>query len=293
MNGLVSAFMEIIGQQPIWSFYRDGDKAELVDGSNNRIREGPGHTVTNYFDLATKIAELQFRNWGHVLLFRGQPRDHKDDRGRTKLRPNIFRADHPPGEQMLTERFDRLARAGQMLVECYVLNSALNDQVENDRLKRQRILRWSILQHYKICDTPLLDVTQSIRIAASFASHKASSEGFVFVLGVPNLSGAVTVSAEAGIQIIRLASVCPPSAVRPHLQEGYLLGEYPEIENYRQKALYDLKKIDVGRRLIAKFRFNPATFWEPVKFPLVMEEDLYPSPDPLLSVADQVKMLLQ
>jgi FRG domain-containing protein len=285
--------MEILGQQPIWSFYRDGDKAELVNGSNNRIREGPGHTVTNYLDLATKIAELQFRNWGHVLLFRGQPRDHKDDQGRTKLRPSIFRADHPPGQQMLTERFERLALAGQRLVERYVLNPALNDRVENDRLKRQRILRWSILQHYKICDTPLLDVTQSIRIAASFASHRANVEAFVFVLGVPNLSGAVTVSAEAGIQIIRLASVCPPCAVRPHLQEGYLLGEYPEIDAYEQKAQYVLKEIDFGRRLIAKFRFNPATFWESVKFPLVMEEDLYPSPDPLLSVAEDVRVLLQ
>ena len=68
-------------------------------------------------------------------------------------------------------RSDLGIRAGQKLVECYVRNPALNDRVENDRLRRQRILRWSILQHYEICDTPLLDVTQSIRIAASFASR--------------------------------------------------------------------------------------------------------------------------
>lgn len=277
----------------MWSFYREGDGAELVNGSINRIREGPGHTVTNFFDLATKVAELQFRNWGHVLLFRGQVREYRDDQGRSKLRPRIFRGDRPPGQQTLTERFERLALAGQRLVECYVRNPALNDRVENNRLRRQRILRWSILQHYEICDTPLLDVTQSIRIAASFASNRANDEAFVFVLGVPNLSGAVTVSAEAGIQIIRLASVCPPCAVRPHLQEGYLLGEYPEIDAYEQKAQYVLKEIDFGRRLIAKFRFNPATFWERHRFPLVVQEDLYPSPDPLLSVADEVKILLE
>ena len=53
-----------------------------------------------------------------------------------------------------------------------------------------------------------------------------------------------------------------------------------------------MKEIDFGRRLIAKFRFNPANFWERHRFPLVVQEDLYPSPDPLLSVADEVKASL-
>ena len=44
--------------------------------------------------------------------------------------------------------------------------------------------------------------------------------------------------------MIRLASVCPPEAVRPHIQEGYLLGEYPEIADYEQKALYPHYEID-------------------------------------------------
>jgi len=48
-----------------------------------------------------------------------------------------------------------------------------------------------------------------------------------------------TASSEAGLQVIRLSSACPPEAVRPHLQEGYLLGEYPEIADYEQNAHYD------------------------------------------------------
>ena len=91
-----------------------------------------------------------------------------------------------------------------------------------DRMKRQQILRWAILQHYEVCPTPLLDVTHSLRIAASFASAHADNSAYIFVVGVPNLSGAVTASAEASIQTIRLSSVCPPTAVRAHIQEGYL-----------------------------------------------------------------------
>ena len=64
------------------------------------------------------------------------------------------------------------------------------------------------------------------------------TQAFLFVIGVPNLSGAITASAEAGLQIIRLSSVCPPTALRPHIQEGYLLGEYPDMVNYDQKEQY-------------------------------------------------------
>ena len=44
-----------------------------------------------------------------------------------------------------------------------------------------------------------------------------------------------------------------------HLQEGYLLGEYPEIADFEQKTHYEDYEMDFGQRLIAKFRFNPST----------------------------------
>jgi hypothetical protein len=126
----------------------------------------------------------------------------------------------------------------------------------------------------------LLDVTQSLRIAASFASNKTKSEAYVFVLGVPNLSGSVTASAEAGIQIVRLASVCPPNALRPHIQEGYLLGEYPEMSDFDQKRNYGHFEIDFGRRLVAKFCFDPNEFWHARDpFPMITHEALYPDED--------------
>lgn len=159
------------------------------------------------------------------------------------------------------------------------------------RLRRQHILRWAILQHYEICATPLLDVTHSLRIAASFASENASDEAYVFALGVPNISGAITASAEAGLQIVRLSSVCPPSAVRPHIQEGYLLGEYPDLASPDQKEFYRHHEIDFGRRLIAKFIFDPEEFWErSASFPRVPHRALYPSSkdDPLCALASAV-----
>ena len=281
--------METIGENSLWSVSNSG---RLVRRTCFSIRKGDAYEIKNYMELATKIAALQFRNPDYVLLFRGQNRDHlrinRNGVRYTSLKPKLFRgvAEDYPSPVNLEHRFDRLREFERKLVMGYENEGypGLN------RLKRQQILRWAILQHYEVCPTPLLDVTHSLRIAASFASHEADTEAYVFALGVPNLSGAITASAEAGIQIVRLSSVCPPEALRPHLQEGYLLGEYPEMRDYDQKENYSNVEIDFGRRLIAKFRFDPRSFWEKsARFPQVTKGALYPRKDPLNDLAESIK----
>jgi hypothetical protein len=277
--------METIGSQKIWSFF---DRRGCQVARNSAVRQGPGHRVGSYLELATKIAELQFLNRDHVLLFRGQGADHRNVKHNSSLKPTLFRGGRGnPDRATLVARFSALVRAEQVLIAEYAKARLLGVE----RLKRHRILRWSILQHYEVCTTPLLDVTQSLRIAASFASLTETGTAFLYVLGVPNLSGAITASAEAGLQIVRLSSVCPPSAVRPHIQEGYLLGEYPEMFAYEQKENYFAYEMDFGRRLVAKFSFTPASFWKNDHFPRVAKAALYPSAksDPLYRLALGVK----
>lgn len=277
--------MEIIGREKIWTYGSGGTEAEPQ--TCTAIRKSRGHTVKTYLELARKIAELQFLNRDYVLLFRGQAHDFKNRVGSTTLKPEIMRgsaSNKVPLQSTLENRFAALERAEQSLVRAYNKERLAGIQ----RFRRQQILRWSILQHYKVCATPLLDVTQSLRIAASFASLDADSEAFVFVLGIPHISGAITASAEAGLQIVRLASVCPPSAVRPHIQEGYLLGEYPELSSVRQKDHYKHYEIDFGRRLLAKFRIDLSTFWKSEFFPQVLRRALYPgsNDDPLRQICE-------
>jgi hypothetical protein len=279
--------METIGKQKIWSFLDRAKDCRIT--TNTAIREGRGHKVGSYLELARKIAELQFLNRDHVLLFRGQGGDHRNTKGNSSLKPTLFRPEGKgnPDHAILKKRFDALARAEQALIAQYRSAGFMG----LDRIRRHHVLRWSILQHYEVCATPLLDVTQSIRIAASFASLSGKDLVYVFVLGVPNLSGAITASAEAGLQIVRLASVCPPSAVRPHIQEGYLLGQYPEVGGLAEKENYFHYEMDFGLRLVAKFCFEPASFWKSRDFPRVARSALYPSADddPLYKLALEVQ----
>ena len=282
--------METIGEQIIWTFPAGVSKSQ--EATCTSIRKGDAHKVASYMELVTKVAELQFMNRDFVLIFRGQSGDYRNKAGNTSLKPTLMRAKKEgkvPTSKMLQDRFNQLRKAEAELVKRYDKGKFLG----RERIKRQQILRWSILQHYKVCRTPLLDVTHSLRIAASFASDGAGGEAYVFVLGVPNLSGAITASAEAGLQIVRLSSVCPPVALRPHIQEGYLLGEYPEMADYDQKQHYKHYEIDFGRRLVAKFRFNPHTFWKNETFPRVERDALHPdAKDRLFDLTESIKISL-
>jgi len=279
--------VETVGEAKLWTFL-PGVLSAARTSTCSEIRHAPGFEIADYMDLARRVAELHFLNREYVLLFRGQSRDHKNDKGNSSLKPSLFRkiGGQNPNAFQLQNRFQALLEGERVLTEEYSRRGFLG----KDRIRRQRILRWSILQHYEVCKTPVLDVSQSLRIAASFASDGALDEAYIFVLGVPNISGAITASAEAGVQVVRLASVCPPSAVRPHIQEGYMLGEYPEMTGYDQKQHYAHFEIDLGRRLIAKFKFHPSTFWKRGAFTCVKPVSLYPNrSDPLFEAAEAVK----
>ncbi len=79
--------------------------------------------------------------------------------------------------------------------------------------------------------------------------------------------------------------------MRPHIQEGYLLGEYPDLVDFEQKENYKHYEVDFGRRLVSKFRFDPRTFWEANSpFPRVSEDALYPNAaDPIYRLAQELK----
>jgi hypothetical protein len=282
--------VEAIGSKMLWSFVPG--KSEAQECKCTAVRKVNSVDVQSYLDLATKIAELQYRNRDYVLLFRGQPKDYRNFQHNTTLKPSLFRdsSGRNPSADTLRERFKKLDSAERILVDSYSQGDFLGKQW----VERHQIARWAILQHYEVCPTPLLDVTHSLRIAASFATTEGTQEAFIFALGVPNLSGAITASAEAGLQIVRLSSVCPPSALRPHIQEGYLLGEYPQMVGFAQKELYRHYEIDFGLRLVAKFRFNPQTFWKADDFPMVSKQALYPLPadDHLCAMAGDIKRQL-
>jgi hypothetical protein len=282
--------METIHNRKIVSIL-EGD-ADFHSASNHEIRSDRGIEARNFPDLVEKVAKLSFFNPEHVLLFRGQKKDWANSRGNTSIKPTIFRptsGTRPPDSVEVTRRYDVLGRAEQMFSEDFAQSRFLGRQ----RIVRHRLLRWAILQHYEVCGTPLLDVTHSLRVAASFATNdEADGEPVLYVLAAPSLSGSVTASSEQGIQIIRLSSICSPEARRPYFQEGYLVGEYPDLATFNEKQNYRPHEIDFGRRLIAKFRLPRGEFW-PSDYTRIPNRALYPDDrDEMVKFTAQIRARL-
>lgn len=240
-------------------------------------------TVCSYPKLVQCISFLTVMNKRLILLYRGQAEDRD-------LLPAIFRCEWPmpPHGRLVKIDADR-RHLWQRLDE---LGDIVYTICQKRGLPRWRTLnhvreaKWAVTQHYGLWPTPLIDLTSSLRVAASFAlkarakGDTAVITGFLYVVGMPNLTGSVTHSLDDQLVLARLNAVCPPAAMRPHLQDGFLVGRFPFYD-------IDSTKVDennLGRRLIAKFKLidnGEGEFWNE-DFPRISDEALLPSRDALL-----------
>jgi hypothetical protein len=95
--------------------------------------------------------------------------------------------------------------------------------------------------------------------------------GYVYVFGPPYLTNRISINSEHDIVNVRLLSICPPSALRPCFQEGYLAGTADVTTDFDSKT-----ELDFRNRLIAKFGISRArTFWGS-GFDPIPESALYP-----------------
>ncbi len=237
--------------------------------------------VTSFRQLVEHVARLSYLNKDHLLFFRGQASDFRNKAGASTVYPTIYRGERVSREQ-LDLSFSVLESAASRLCDALRV-----EQVVGYRdVKRRRYIQWSILQHYEVCATPLLDLTHSLRVACSFAFLSSRSEApYVLVFGLPYVTNRISVNSEHDLVNIRLLSICPPQALRPYFQEGYLTGTDEVLMDFDSK-----NELDFNNRLIAKFQLmgGSGSFWGGGFRPFPREV-LYPSNDRMLGICEQLK----
>jgi hypothetical protein len=236
--------------------------------------------VGSFRALVEEVAQLSYLNKDHLLFFRGQAHDHRNKAGASTFYPSIYRGERVPREQVALG-FDVLESASARL--CDALQS--RDIESHKDVRRRKYIQWSILQHYEVCATPLLDLTQSLVVACSFAYLDADGKDpCVFAFGLPYVTNRVSVNSEHDLVNIRLLSICPPEALRPYFQEGYLAGTDEVTTEYDSKT-----ELDFNNRLIAKFRLTGgAKFWGG-GFRQLPKTVLYPSHDVVLDICGALR----
>lgn len=242
--------------------------------------------VRSFRDLMEKVAFLGSMNKRSVLFFRGQEAD-------LEPLPKLFRSSwsctFEPDEPFSITTTNR----GAYWQELISLGAEVYRVCDEEGLPRWRGMRdyrevqWAVIQHYGLWPTPLIDVTSSLRVAASFAlggSEARATEkvGYLLIAGLPHTTGSITFDIDQQLSLARLSSACPPGAKRPHYQDGFLVGRFPIYEVSGDNLV---EKSNLRRRLIAKFKLvdvgggpGEGRFWD-AAFPIVSEEATTPSLD--------------
>ena len=240
--------------------------------------------VPTFRSLVEHVARLAYANPDELLFFRGQDKDYQSKAGGTTLYPAIYRGDSLATRE-LRHRFDLLDQAARLLVARFK-----DAKVDGHReLRQKRYVQWSILQHYEVVATPLLDLTQSLRVACSFAQLRSTDATcYVYVLGLPYLANRISINSEHDIVNVRLLSICPPAALRPYFQEGFLAGTADVTIEFDSKT-----EMDFRNRLIAKFAIPRAKAFWGAGFEQIPETALYPKGDTILDLCTNMRMELR
>lgn len=251
----------------------------------------PGFDVHSFRELRRKVAFLNVMNKTSYLLYRGQQADYP-------FAPTILRSrwTMPGSGYPISIAEQRAFYWTELQQICDQVTMKLDGLLPRWRPFKQwpskpwlRVAPWSVIQHYELWPTPLLDFTSSLRVAASFALGPDSeaarqnrrTEGYLYVNAFDAIAGDLMEDLDdhSGCAVLRLSAVCPPSAERPHLQDGYLVGN----PNFSSSDLTPGQPFGPAATLIAKFHLIDApsngtssTFWDE-DFPRHTEESLLPT----------------
>ncbi|WP_202898969.1 hypothetical protein [Peptoniphilus senegalensis] len=140
------------------------------------------------------------------------------------------------------------------------------------------------MQHYEVCKTPLLDLTQSLKVACSFAVlNNEEKIGYIYVLALPYIKGRISVDSEDYITNVRLLSISCSASKRPFFQEGYLVQTEFTSDSDIEKG-----DLDFNRRIVAIYEFkDDKTFWESEN--PISVKNLYPDNDIMKDICSKIE----
>jgi hypothetical protein len=256
-------------------------KTLIAHVNEKDVSSGDGYPISTYRELVEHTASLAYLNKDYLLFYRGQGIDYKNKNDKSTFYPSIFRDDYLPKREV-EHRFELLSQASSKLIELL----GARTKVGTHELKRKKYIQWSILQHYEVCRTPLIDFTHSLRVACSFALlNNTNSHAYIYVFALPYITNRISINSEHDLVNIRLLSICPPDALRPYFQEGYLAATSDIESEYESKS-----ELDFNRRLIIKFKIsNPDKFWGK-DFKIIPKSALYPKNDIFDNICKEIKL---
>lgn len=258
---------------------------EKWGGTVNKVRSSDGYIVKSFRELIEEVALVTISNTSYEMFYRGQSKDYlnnqsqyyRDRKPKSTIMPAICRPalkdDGTPKylirKNTIKERYEEL----------YGLIRYFN-KINKRRFRDEELM--ALFQHYEILPTPLIDITQSLRVAATFALQK-NKQGYVYVFGLPYPNQSTSYFIDSGIILMKLQNIMSIDALRPRYQEGYLVGKFPFTSTKTESD-------DLANRMVAKFRIDDTNgdFWD-IDFTPMPESVLFPQNDPIEEILKKTK----
>jgi hypothetical protein len=239
----------IIEEEIVW---------ERLDATVNKIRASNGYRVSTFRKLMDKVANVTISNKSFGMFYRGQSHDYKnnqavyykDRKAKSTIYPTICRPERKEDGSL------KYSIKKSQIVKRYEILAKMIDFLRGKRGNYFNEYYYALLQHYEILPTPLIDITQSLRVAATFALRK-SKTGYLYVFGLPYPNQSISYYSDLEIVLIKLQNVIQIKAIRPRYQEGFLVGNFPIRPT---KTNGD----DLANRMVAKFLIDntKGNFWD-------------------------------
>ena len=229
---------------------------QIQDNGTCKGLNAHSYQVHRYSELVYLVSLLRFLNQNQFILYRGESKQHTNDQGILSFLPGIYRNENNTNDfKLLKEKTSKLLQF---------------EELKNVYQEYTNIIAQGLLQHYEIVRTPFLDLTQSLRVAYSMALNEAEKRQdgretiFIYLFSVPFFNGYITKIQD--LTLVNLPSVCPPTAMRPLLQEGYLI-RYNKEESY-----------DFNQNLIAEIAIDKKDLKNNQRFSSIIEGSLLDNP---------------
>lgn len=236
--------------------------------------------ISTFAELVKTVAKISYHNPEYSLFFRAQDKDYQNVSNQSTAYPKIYRS--ITSRKQLNDNFLKLSEARKLLIR--ELGKART--IGRSKINKFNEMPWAILQHYEVCGTPLLDVTHSLRVACSMALESSDLlYPCILVIALPYPTGTISYYVDLELVNVRLISICPPDALRPYFQEGYLIGSFPS------SALRS-SGYDVAKRIIAKFQIDRKNFMSNGFLPIDHDE-LFPIIDSMKQKCENIKAQLE
>lgn len=217
----------------------------------------------------------KFSSTGRTF-FRGQSNRYFSPNGDDWIFPSICRVNNRYIYQSeLNRRINTLNNKIKQMGERYLDSPIWTNDDSIKKLLCDKHVTRGLCQHYLLCKTPHLDVTEDFEIAYSFAKQKDLLKGVVFLIRTPRCPHLVNIFFEENLYAINLQKIVVPESTRPKHQKAWSLSFYPEIsaltkELYGPDSFNLLRYVDIVVDL-RNITYNPKFTYDD----LMVEDDFY------------------